>query len=87
MHAQVIGWFWDLVSKMKNEERLQLLQFVTGVGLCVSLCVCLWVWVSICLCPSVSVCLSVSLSVSLSLWAPAPPVCHQFMCLCVRLGV
>eukprot|EP00802_Teleaulax_amphioxeia_P006958 Tamp_06964.p1 GENE.Tamp_06964~~Tamp_06964.p1 ORF type:complete len:845 (-),score=150.88 Tamp_06964:64-2436(-) len=30
--SEVIGWFWDLVNKMKNEERLSLLQFVTGTS-------------------------------------------------------
>jgi len=28
--SEVITWFWALVDKMSNEERLQLLQFVTG---------------------------------------------------------
>ena len=30
--SPVIQWFWELVGKMKNEERLTLLQFVTGTS-------------------------------------------------------
>jgi hypothetical protein len=30
--SPVIQWFWELVNKMKNEERLSLLHFVTGTG-------------------------------------------------------
>jgi len=30
--SEVIKWFWDMTEKMKNEERLKLLQFVTGTS-------------------------------------------------------
>ena len=31
-NSTVIGWFWEVVEKYSNEEKLKLLQFVTGTS-------------------------------------------------------
>jgi len=28
--SQVIGWFWEIVTDMSREDKVQLLQFTTG---------------------------------------------------------
>ena len=30
--SEVVVWFWDIIDSMKNDERLRLLQFVTGTS-------------------------------------------------------
>ncbi|KAJ1492331.1 hypothetical protein T484DRAFT_1611700, partial [Baffinella frigidus] len=30
--SEIVKWLWDIVDSMKNDDRLRLLQFVTGTS-------------------------------------------------------